>query len=116
MTLKNLLPLAALPLLLLAQTRDISIDGAIQSDRERQYNLSLPQKIHKDGTTLVVDPAAAEEYKQNLADVERLRTLTEELQAGLVNKDANVLSLAALKRTDEIEKLAKKIRARMHRW
>jgi hypothetical protein len=110
MKLKLAAPLLVLPLLLLAQKRDNSIDGAIEADRERQYNLSLPQKIHKDGTTLVVDPAAAEEYKRNLADVERLRTLTEELQAGLVNKDANVLSLSALKRTDEIEKLAKKIR------
>ena len=116
MTLKKFLPLAALPLLLLAQQRDLSIGGAIEADRERQYNMSLPNKIHKDGTTLVVDPAAAEEYKQNLADVERLRTLIEALKEGLVSKDANVLSLTALKNTDEIEKLAKKIRARMHRW
>ncbi len=116
MSVKNFLPLVALPLLLLAQQRDISIGGAIEADRERQYNMSLPSKIHKDGTTLVVDPAVAEEYRQNLADVERLRTLTEALKEGLVNKDANVLSLTALKNTDEIEKLAKKIRARMHRW
>jgi len=116
MTVKNLLPLVALPLLLLGQQRDISIGGAIEADRERQYNMSLPNKIRKDGDRLVVDPVAAEEYKQNLADVERLRTLTEALQAGLTSKDANVLSLTALKNTDEIEKLAKKIRARMHRW
>jgi hypothetical protein len=116
MTLKTFLPLVALPLFLLAQKRDNSIGAAIEADRERQYNYSVPNKIRKDGTALVVDPAAAEEYRQNLADVERLRTLTEELKAGLVNKDANVLSLTALKNTDEIEKLAKKIRARMHRW
>ena len=116
MTLKSFLPLLALPLLLLAQKRDNSIGAAIEADRERQYNMSLPQKIRKDGNTLVVDPAAAEEYKQNLADVERLHALTEELKTGLASKDANVLSLTALKRTDEIEKLAKKIRARMHRW
>ena len=116
MTLKTFLPLAALPLLLLAQKRDNSIGGAVEADRERQYNMSLPQKIHKDGNTLVVDPAAAEEYRRNLADVERLNTLTEELKVALTNKDANVLSLTALKNTDEIEKLAKKIRARMHRW
>jgi hypothetical protein len=109
-------PLLALPLLLLAQQRDTSIGGAIEADRERQYNMSLPQKIHKDGNTLVIDPAVAEEYRQNLADVERLHMLTEELKTGLASKDANVLSVSALKRTDEIEKLAKKIRARMHRW
>jgi hypothetical protein len=116
MNIRIAVPLLALPLLLLAQQRDNSIGSAIEADRERQYNMSLPQRIHKNGNTLVIDPAAAEEYRQNLADVERLRTLTEELQAGLTSKDANVLSVSALKHTDEIEKLAKKIRARMHRW
>lgn len=108
--------LLALPLFLLAQQRDNSIGGAIQAERERQYNYTLPKKIRPEGSRLVIDPAAAEEYKQTLADVERLQTLTNELKAGLTNQDANVLSLGALKRTDEIEKLAKKIRARMHRW
>ena len=116
MIVKLILVLLAVPLFLLAQKRDNSIDGAIQADRERQYNLSLPKKIHSEGNTLVIDPAAAEEYQQTLADVERLHTLTEELKAGLASKDANVLSISALKHTDEIEKLAKKIRARMHRW
>ena len=78
--------------------------------------MSLGKRIRTEGNTLVIDPAAAEEYRQTLADVDRLHTLTEELKAGLASKDANVLSLSALKRTDEIEKLAKKIRARMHRW
>ena len=108
--------LLALPLFLLAQPRDNSIGGAIQAERERQFNYSLPKKIRTEGTTLIIDPAAAEEYKQTLVDVERLHTLTEELKTALAGKDANVLSLSALKRTDEIEKLAKKIRARMHRW
>ena len=116
MILKLILPLLALPLFLPAQPRDNSIGGAIQAERERQYNFSLPKKIRSEGSTLVIDPAAAEEYKQTLADVERLHTLTEELKAGLTSQNANVLSVSALKRTDEIEKLAKKIRSRMHRW
>jgi phosphoenolpyruvate synthase/pyruvate phosphate dikinase len=116
MNIKLTAPLLALPLFLLAQQRDNSIGGAIQAERERQFNYSLPKKTRTEGNTLVIDPAAAEEYKQTLADVERLHTLTEELRAGLTSKDANVLSLSELKRTDEIEKLAKKIRARMHRW
>ncbi len=115
MTLKTAAPLLV-PLFLLAQQKDVSIGGAIEADRERQYNYSLPKKIRSEGSTLVIDPAATEEYKQTLADVERLHTLTEELRTGLNGKDANVLSLTALKRTDEIEKLAKRIRARMHRW
>jgi hypothetical protein len=41
--------------------------------------------------------------------------LSEELQDDLIKSDRHVLSLANLKRVDEIEKLAKRIRTRLKR-
>jgi hypothetical protein len=53
------------------------------------------------------------EYEQNLKDAERLVELSGELKQDLEKGNRFVLSLASLKKTDEIEKLVKKIRSRM---
>ena len=45
-----------------------------------------------------------------------LMKLSEELRMELEKNDKNVLSLAAIKKTEEIEKLAKRIRGRMKRF
>lgn len=53
------------------------------------------------------------EREQNIKDAAQLAALAEELKEDLEKNDRFVLSLATLKKTDDIEKLAKKIRARM---
>jgi len=53
------------------------------------------------------------ERDQNIKDAAQLAQLAEELKADLEKNDRFVFSLATLKKTDDIEKLAKKIRARM---
>ena len=53
------------------------------------------------------------EHEQNLKDVARLVELSQELQADLEKNDRFVLSIATLKKTDDIEKLVKKIRSRL---
>ncbi|MGA1997424.1 MAG: hypothetical protein ABSH45_16745 [Bryobacteraceae bacterium] len=55
------------------------------------------------------------EYQQNLKDADRLVDLSRELKRDLEKNDRYVLSLDDLKKTDDIEKLAKKIRSRMRR-
>ena len=52
-------------------------------------------------------------YEQNLKDVTRLVELSGELKQDLEKGNRFVLSMATLKKTDEIEKLDKKIRSRM---
>jgi hypothetical protein len=53
------------------------------------------------------------EREQNIKDAAQLAELAEELRQDLEKNDRFVLSLATLKKTDDIEKLVKRIRGRM---
>ena len=53
------------------------------------------------------------EHQQNIKDAAELADLAEQLKIDLEKNDRYVLSMATLKKTDDIEKLAKRIRARM---
>jgi hypothetical protein len=53
------------------------------------------------------------EHQQNLKDAAELADLAEQLKADLEKNDRYILSMATLKKADEIEKLVKKIRARL---
>jgi len=55
------------------------------------------------------------EHEQNLKDATQLIDLAEQLKQDLEKNDRFVLSLATLKKTDDIEKLVKKIRSRLRR-
>ena len=53
------------------------------------------------------------EHEQNLKDAARLADLADELKQALEKEDRFVFSLNTVKKTEEIEKLARKIRTRM---
>ena len=53
------------------------------------------------------------EHQQNLKDAAELADLAEQLKIDLEKDDRYVLSMATLKKTDDIEKLAKRIRTRL---
>ena len=53
------------------------------------------------------------EHVENLKDAARLVEMSQDLKADLEKNDTFVLSIGTLKKTDDIEKLVKKIRARM---
>jgi hypothetical protein len=53
------------------------------------------------------------EHQQNLKDAADLAELAEQLKIDLEKNDRYILSMATLKKTDDIEKLAKRIRARL---
>ncbi len=55
------------------------------------------------------------EHEKTLKDAQELVKLSEELHDDLIKSDRHVLSLTNLKRIDEIEKLAKRIRGRLKR-
>ena len=55
------------------------------------------------------------DHEQNLKDVARIEELAEELKQELEKNDRFVLSMSSLKKTDEIEKLVKKVRSRLRR-
>jgi TolA-binding protein len=56
------------------------------------------------------------EHEQNRKDAAHLVELTQQLQESLEKNDRFVLSLSDLKKTEDIEKLAKKIRARLQHY
>jgi hypothetical protein len=53
------------------------------------------------------------EHQQNVRDAARLVELAGELKDELEKNTHNVLSISTLRKTDDIEKLAKKIRSRL---
>jgi hypothetical protein len=53
------------------------------------------------------------EREQNIKDASKLADLVDELKQALEKEDRFVLSLNTVKKTEEIEKLARKIRMRM---
>src|SRR6266849_3398920 len=57
-----------------------------------------------------------EDYKRNLEDASELVRLAEDLKAELEKDDRYIVSLKALKETDDIETLVKNIRGRLKRF
>lgn len=53
------------------------------------------------------------EYQANLKDAAELMQLAEQLKLDLEKNETHVLSMATLKKTDDIEKLARRIRTRL---
>ena len=53
------------------------------------------------------------EHEQNLKDAALLADLAQQLQQDLEKNDTFVFSISTLKKTDDIEKLVKKIRGRL---
>ena len=56
------------------------------------------------------------DYEKSLEDSRELSKLADELKADLEKNDRYVLSIPTIKKTEEIEKLAKRIRGRMKRF
>jgi hypothetical protein len=53
------------------------------------------------------------EHEQNLKDAAQLVDLSQQLQQDLEKNDTFVFSISTMKKTDDIEKLVKKIRSRL---
>jgi hypothetical protein len=80
-----------------------------RSQNEDEADVRLPNgKVQR-------DEILKAEREQNLKDAAQLADLAEQLKLDLENNDRFVLSLSTLKKTDEIEKLVKKIRSRLRR-
>src|SRR5689334_17516691 len=56
------------------------------------------------------------DHEKSLTDADELMKLSEELKIDLEKNDRHVLSVATLKKLDEMEKLVKRIRGRMKRF
>ncbi len=86
-----------------AQARDI--DSVDRITGKRQFS--------SDGQWQMNDIVKAQ-YAQLTSDTEKLTKLSNELKSELANP--NVLSVGAMRKAEEIEKLARKVRSRLKGW
>jgi len=75
-------------------------------------------RVQRDGPKLPNGKSQQEEilkaeHQKTLQDAAELVKLAEQLQDDLIKDDRHILSIATLKKTEDIEKLAKKIRSRL---
>lgn len=77
------------------------------SQTDQQEDARLPNgKLQRDEILKM-------EHEQNLKDAAQLMELSEQLKEELEKNDRFVVSMSTVKKTDDIEKLARKIRARL---
>ena len=81
--------------------------GRRESPPDARPDVKLPNGKSQQEEILKAD------YEKTLQDAAQLVKLSEELQDDLIKEDRHVLSLASLKKAEDIEKLAKKIRTRL---
>jgi len=97
------------PLGLLAQIPDASRSSPRRREREEEP-VRLPNgKLQR-------DELLKHEYEQNVKDAGQLLSIAKELKDDLDKNLQYVLSLGCIKKTEEIEKLARRIRSRMQRF
>lgn len=56
------------------------------------------------------------DHEASLKDLDAMRKLVDDIKIDMEKNDRHVLSVGALKKLDDIEKLSKKIRSRMKRY
>ena len=57
-----------------------------------------------------------EDYEKNLEDSRSMVRLSESLRDEIEKSDQNIVSMSAMKKAEEIEKLSKRIRSRLKRY
>ena len=100
------------PVLLLAGVTSFALPQRGGPPREPPADPNLPDVKLPNGKSQR-DEILKAEHEQNLKDAAELAQLAEQLKIDLEKDDRFVLSMATLKKTDEIEKLAKRIRTRL---
>ncbi|MBI1898058.1 MAG: hypothetical protein HYS04_16230 [Acidobacteria bacterium] len=80
-----------------------------QTRREEQPDMRLPSGKSQRQEIL------KQEHQKSLEDLSKLIATAEDLKSEMEKNDYHVLSLEALKKIEDIEKLARRIRSRMRR-
>jgi hypothetical protein len=112
------LSMAAIVSLVCLQDRGSARSAAATPQGGAQERSQSPSRSQDDGVRLPNgklqrDEILKAEHQRNLKDAAQLVELSQQLQEELEKNDSSVLSLSTLKKTDDIEKLVKKIRSRM---
>lgn len=104
MALRTLLPLV------------IVLVMAAQIPRPHQTSPRPDEEVPLPNGQLPRDEILKADYEKSLNDVRELAKLAEDLKTDLEKTDRFSISLSTVKKTEEIEKLAKRIRLRIKRF
>jgi len=85
-----------------------------QERRPRDEETQSPTRLPSG--KLQMEEILKAEHEKSVKDAAQLIDLAEGLKAELEKDDTHVLSISSLKKTEEIEKIAKRIRARLKRF
>ncbi|HTC33804.1 MAG TPA: hypothetical protein VK724_10555 [Bryobacteraceae bacterium] len=110
-----------LPRILLILTATLALAAALvlqaqPPSEERNIPEAPPEDVRLPNGKLQRQEILKSDYQKSLADARALSKLADELKVDLEKNDYNVLSIATLKKVDEIDKLAKHIHDRMKRF
>jgi hypothetical protein len=86
-----------------------------QTGKQRS-TVEEPDNEHLPNGKLRQDEILKEEHEKSIKDAAQLVELAESLKAEIEKDDAYVLSISSLKKTEEIEKLARRIRGRIKHY
>lgn len=98
-----------------AQSSSRSLEDRTNYGQDGEQNRQLELKSTSGGTAEERLEHAFADLKSLNQKIEKLSLLSGELKAALANDDPSVLRKATLKRMDEIEKLARDVRAGLKR-
>lgn len=89
---------------------------AQQGPPERPLAPETPEDVRLPNGKLQREEILKADYQRNLEDARALSKLAGELKADLEKSDYNILSVGTLKKTEDIDRLAKRIRDRLKRF
>jgi len=84
-----------------------------QQPADRPHEPQKPSEIRLPNGKLQQDEILRADHEKTVKDAAQLIELAESLKQEIEKDDAHVLSISSLKKTEEIEKLVKRIRARL---
>jgi hypothetical protein len=88
--------------------------GGLRADRRTQPRpADEPEDVRLPNGKLQRDEVLKADFQKSLNDARELSKLADELKTDLEKNDRYVLSIPTLKKTEDIEKLAKRIRDRL---
>jgi len=82
----------------------------------RNRTESEPEPTRLPNGKLQQDEMLKADHEKSIKDAAQLIDLAEGLKQDLEKDDAHILSISSLKKTEEIEKIARRIRARLKRF
>lgn len=88
---------------------------AQQTPPDRELSPEVPEDVRLPNGKLQREEILKADYQKTLEDARALSKLAEELKADLEKNDYNVLSVGVLKKTNDIDRLAKRIHDRLKR-